>query len=296
MKSLLKANFHKLFRSKVFWIVFIAMPCINIYAALSDVEWLTPHKFEMKSGYVEWVGWSLSEVFTYLGHLLYFTYAVIAVIALFVGEELSAGTIRNKILAGHSRTKLFLSYFITTYLGMVLIHIVSELVGIGFCLLRFGTGFYDKYDEYKTIKAWQTVDERLHEELHYMLQMNLAAVIAIAGLTAITLLLMMAIGKRAPGFIAVIVYDIISQTYVTDKLYSINTMFEWSEESLTPSFKSTLYTLCCDPNGMINTTGEQFFMTDITKPLLWVCMCFCLLTAAVLLTAGVIVMNKRDLK
>lgn len=302
MKSLLKASFHKLFRSRIFWIVFIAMPLINIYISFTNVDWYTPHEMELQSGEVEWIGWSLSEAETYMGHLMYYTYAVIAVVALFAGDELSSGTIRNKILAGYSRTKLFLSYFISTYAGMLLIHIVSELVGIGFCLLRFGTGFYKHYEEYNVYWHWPSIADRIHKELSYMLQMNIAAVIAIAGLVAVTLLIMMAVGRKAPGFIAVIILDVFSQMYVADRLYTINNAFDGSEKSLTPSFKATLYLLCCDPNGLIQSTGEWFFMgelflTDvITKPLLPVCMLCCGLTAVILITAGVIVTNKRDLK
>lgn len=296
MKNLLKANFHKLFRSKIFWIVFIAMPLINIYVALTNADWYTPHTIALKNGQVDWAGWSLSEVATYLGHLMYYTYAAIAIIALFVGEELSSGTIRNKILAGHSRTKLFLSYFISTYLGMLLIHIISELIGIGFCLLRYGTGFYDHYEEYRVDWHWQTIGERLHKELHYLLQMNICAVIAIAGLAAVTLLVMMAVGRKAPGFIAVIILDVFSQMYVSDKLVTINNMFNWTEDSITPAFKSTLYLLCCDPNGLINTAGKWFFADITTEPLLPMCMLCCLLTAVIMIVAGVIVTNKRDLK
>ena len=78
------------------------------------------------------------------GFYLVFTFAIF--VSLFVGTEYSDGTMRNKLIVGHSRLKIYLSklvvcaaanvlfhllYIITTLLlGMLLIHGVSYALGI----------------------------------------------------------------------------------------------------------------------------------------------------------------------
>ena len=285
MKSLIRANFYKLFRTKVYWILFILMPCVNLFSVYQSRDSLILQKkfFDDGESYY-WLGWSLGEFSTYISHLVYFSYGVMAVIALFVGDEYSSGTIRNKIMAGHSRAKLFFSYFIPSYLGMLLIHFVSEITGLAVCYFKFGAGMYNKtnYSEFlgKEIKACD-----LHNDLMGLLKINLTAVIIIASFIAVTLICMTAIGKKAPGFAAAILTDVVSIIYTTDR---INDYMMYYQAENVKMEKFSLATLSFDPNGFLQSTiyGEYYLP----------CVICAAAAACVFIAAGAVIMKKRDLK
>lgn len=282
MKSLIRANFYKLFRTKVYWILFILMPCVNLFSVyqLRDSLILQKKFFDDGASYY-WLGWSLGEFSTYISHLSYFSYGVMAVIALFVGDEYSSGTIRNKIMAGHSRAKLFFSYFIPSYLGMLLIHFVSEITGLAVCYFKFGAGLYNKTEFLgKEFKA-----RDLHNDLMYLLKINLTAVIIIASFIAVTLICMTAIGKKAPGFAAAILTDVVSIIYTTDR---INDFMMYYQEENVKMEKFSLATLSFDPNGFLQSTiyGNYYLP----------CVICAAAAACVLIAAGAVIMKKRDLK
>lgn len=284
MKSLIRANFYKLFRTKVYWILFILMPCVNLFSVYQLRDSLILHKeFDDNVSYY-WLGWSLGELSTYISHLPYFSYGVMAVIALFVGDEYSSGTIRNKIMAGHSRAKLFFSYFIPSYLGMLLIHFVSEITGLAVCYFKFGAGLYNKtnYSEFLG-KEFKVCD--LHNDLMNLLKINLTAVIIIASFVAVTLICMTAIGKKAPGFAAAILTDVVSSIYTIDR---INDFMMYHQAENVKMEKFSLATLSFDPNGFLQTTiyGEYYLP----------CVICAAAAACVFIAAGAVIMKKRDLK
>ncbi len=284
MKSLIRANFYKLFRTKVYWILFILMPCVNLFSIYQLRDSLILHKeFDDNVSYY-WLGWSLSELSTYISHLLYFSYGVMAVIALFVGDEYSSGTIRNKIMAGHSRAKLFFSYFIPSYLGMLLIHFVSEITGLAVCYFKFGAGLYNKtnYSEFLG-KEFKCRD--LHNDLMNLLKINLTAVIIIASFIAVTLICMTAIGKKAPGFAAAILTDVVSIIYTTDR---INDFMMYYQAENVKMEKFSLATLSFDPNGFLRAT----IYGDYYLP----CVICAAAAACVFIAIGAVIMKKRDLK
>lgn len=276
MSKLLKANFYKLFHSKVYWIGFLLMPFLNLYNAFTSSSLLTLHEEQGKYG-AYWVGWNFNDISTYLAHLWYISYVIIAVTALFVGDEFSSGSIRNKILAGHSRPKIYLSYFISSYVGMMLIHITSEVLGLGYCLTRYGLKFYHTADNFT---------ESIKNSMTLSLHLNISAVISIAALVGIALLCMIAAARKVLGLVMTIVLNIISNVYVENKMYDI-IIYHQSNLQLD---KREIMLLSLDPNGLIKSNLIEWNKYHASSVLC------CLLTLCVLIAVGILIMKKRELK
>lgn len=126
MSKLLRADFARLLKSKVFWF------CL-LFVFLSEV-------FSSVGLYRE-----TKSITGYLAHcdsLLFDVCAQMIIIAaifsgLFVGTDYSNGTIRNKIIVGHTRTEIYLSNLIVCSSALLIIQLVGMLtaVGIGFPLV-----------------------------------------------------------------------------------------------------------------------------------------------------------------
>lgn len=115
MIKLLRANFARLFKDTAFWLVAVCTFGITIarmidcaitngkYAALGE----TDSGLTMKS--------VLFELMPAIGIFC------ALFIAAFIGKEYSKNAMRNKIIAGHSRTNIYLSSFITCLAGSLII-------------------------------------------------------------------------------------------------------------------------------------------------------------------------------
>ncbi len=116
MLKLLRANFFCLRRSRAFWICASAafvLPAFYLLRADADsAQTLEQH---------------LLQVFPFLPILH------AALISLFLGLEYQDGTLRNKLIAGHSRGHIYLAFLITDIIGcfgILLAWALSGLAGI----------------------------------------------------------------------------------------------------------------------------------------------------------------------
>ena len=125
MRKLLSANFCRLRRDKVFWIGFLAMLVYTVVSMLSCC------KQALRD----------ASSFEYTLDTFYFLYNIpigfpIAVyISLFLGTEYSDGTIRNKLIVGHTRHDIYLANLFTNiFCGILLLlaGILGGLCGIPF--------------------------------------------------------------------------------------------------------------------------------------------------------------------
>ena len=96
MRKLLRANFARLWRDKIFWLTFAAMA-----AAGQLVFWA---RF---SEYRE--GYSIALEGPFMVYVPVAAIALSALCALFIGVDYSDGAIRNKLIAGHGRASVYLS-------------------------------------------------------------------------------------------------------------------------------------------------------------------------------------------
>ncbi len=118
MRKLLSANFSRLWKDKVFWFCMGAMLVYSVVYMLNGCRQATV---------------AMSE-YNYCIDKYYFHFAVVigAFCALFssmfLGTEYSDGTIRNKIIVGHTRTGIYLANLISVFAATLLI-MVAWLIG-----------------------------------------------------------------------------------------------------------------------------------------------------------------------
>lgn len=124
MRKLIRANFARLRHSKIFWLVLAGMFAFS--ACMVSLDAASQAK---------------ADSFVVLDYNL-FTYAYVApvllsvLVALFVGNDYSSGTIRNKIVAGHKRSDIYFANLIVCIsLGIALCFaFIVPCVAIGLLL------------------------------------------------------------------------------------------------------------------------------------------------------------------
>ncbi len=129
MSNLLTANFIRLKKERVFWVLFLVMAALGI---------LFPVSMEMdetKTG-------TSNSIDTIFGHYAVFIGIVMAIFCcFFVGKEYSDGTIRNKIISGKKRADIYLANFITCVAVSIIFCCIFLLIylAIGIPFLGFFT-------------------------------------------------------------------------------------------------------------------------------------------------------------
>ena len=127
MNKLLNANFARLKKNKVFWLGIVVMVAFGLIACLVQ--------YNNKTQYTV----TLDSVFAYPYIMSGILLSIFC--SLFIGTEYSDGTIRNKIIVGHSRSTIFLANFVvsaTVGIAMNLAYLVASCA-LGIPLLGFPT-------------------------------------------------------------------------------------------------------------------------------------------------------------
>lgn len=108
MRKLLSANFVRLKKSKVFWAATLFLVVFGIVLVLNQYKEHVLYGYEVK----------LNTVF--FGYTILIGIICAAFCSLFLGTEYSDGTIRNKLVVGHTRTAIYVSNFITVTVAALL--------------------------------------------------------------------------------------------------------------------------------------------------------------------------------
>lgn len=103
MSKLLRSDFRRLFRSKLFYLCLAPTAVVMMFALFNNLHYLeVMENLELPIDNLLFMGT------TVIG----FPIAIFT--SFFVGTEYSDGTMRNKVLVGNSRPAIYLSHFITT--------------------------------------------------------------------------------------------------------------------------------------------------------------------------------------
>ena len=119
MSKLLRGNFVRLFKSRIFWICTAAIFCSAVFI------------MQMGGRAIEVRNVTMDEYFFYLGPMVSLFFSVF--ISMFIGTEHSDGTVRNKLIIGYSRKQVYLAYFLTCLGGigiMLAVWFLGGLTGI----------------------------------------------------------------------------------------------------------------------------------------------------------------------
>ena len=116
MSKLLRSDFRRLFRSKLFYLCLIPTAVVMVFALFNNLHYLeVMENLELPLDNLLFMGT------TVVG----FPIAIFT--SFFVGTEYSDGTMRNKILVGNSRFSIYLSHFITTSVASLAMLVVGSV-------------------------------------------------------------------------------------------------------------------------------------------------------------------------
>ena len=118
MAKLLRANFSRLWKSRVFYVGLAFTVLLNVFLVIDG--WHSG-----KLGYPE----PLEDMLFQNCIIIGFVSAVF--VGMFLGTEYSDGTIRNKIAVGHTRTSIYLANLTVCAAASVLLLLISLAVGFG---------------------------------------------------------------------------------------------------------------------------------------------------------------------
>ena len=126
MNRLLTGNLIRLRKNIVFWIAVVCAMVGPLYTVLNN--WYYKNLWDMCI--------QADTAFLLSGADYFFAIALAVSISLFVGTEFSDNTIRNKLIAGHTRVSVFLSNSTASIIVAVSMYLVSVAVScIGILLL-----------------------------------------------------------------------------------------------------------------------------------------------------------------
>ena len=134
MRKLLSANFSRLWKSKVFWLSTAAMFIISIVNILNSAR---VYQSLATDGFFKPLEYFYFQFAPYIAAIMGLF------ISLFLGTEHSDGTLRNKLIVGHSRTNVFMANFIVCLVGCLAITatwLIGGLPGL-FLIGPFEMGF-----------------------------------------------------------------------------------------------------------------------------------------------------------
>lgn len=185
MNKLLNANMWRLFKSKIFRAGII---CCVLYSAFLVIDnrigYRNVYGSDMKEKLME--NRPMEGMPTAIGMVLPFVLAI--VIGLYIGTEYSNGTIRNKLIAGHSRISIYMANLLTSFIAAVILFVSSMITvyALGIPLLGNTKSPF----------------------IHYLELMAIISV-ALLAMCSIFMMLSMLIQSRATGVVTVIVLTMV---------------------------------------------------------------------------------------
>ena len=126
MRNLLSAGFARLWRSKVFW-----LSCALLAAATISAVW-TRYTDRVEYTYSS----NLDTAFQY--YVLFIVFLIPIVCTLFIGTDYADGTIRNKVVCGHSKVSVYLSNLILCSVGSLIMCTAGMVPGLALGLPLLG--------------------------------------------------------------------------------------------------------------------------------------------------------------
>lgn len=123
MNRLLAANFARLWRSRIFYVLEIFM--IGYSVMIYTDTYITVHK-----NHKVYENWNLF----FFNEMLFIGVALAIFVSLYIGVEYSNGTIRNKLSAGHSRLHIYLANLFVCYaagiIACITYSVTSAILGL----------------------------------------------------------------------------------------------------------------------------------------------------------------------
>lgn len=279
MIKLLKGDFIRLLKSKIFWLGVIFMFGIGAFSVYHISTYSMSPDMTLMSGVTMYIG------------------VVVAVfIGFFIGTDYAGGAIRRKISMGFSRTAVYFSYLIICLPVSVIMHIIYIAVMAGAVALGITNQF-----------NIMTAED--------LLSFTLVSTCSVLAMAAITLLVCMLISNRTVGAVTAIVLSLIFifmaqtvQNSLTAEIYHKveypdgTGAYEFAYPDDNPSTKRIILRFVHDflpedqlfqlSNGAQVMTSKDGYLPP-NKEIFPI---YSLSLIALSTTAGIIVFRKKDLK
>ena len=177
MIKLLRGDLIRLFKSKTFWLGVITM--LAIAAVMVHSKWSMS---QVANDYIR-----MSD--NLLAGAVYIGIVIAVFTGIYIGTDYSGGTIRNKLVMGHSRAAIYLSDLIVCVTASLIMHIAYIAVIVGAACV----GIPPKFSASAGSVAAQI----------------LISIFSIAALSAVLLFVSMLIPHRAAGVVSAIVLSLL---------------------------------------------------------------------------------------
>lgn len=277
MRKLLCANFYCLRRNKILW---AELGCTAILSVLIVAANYSPEIQATESRL------SLDDVFFTLYQFLGIILA--AGISLIVGTEYSDGTIRNKLVAGNTRTQVYFANLIASTVPSCLVLLVHGILTYGLGRFLFGS-FQIPAEQVLTAFSCACLTAFVFSTLFAAVAMNCSNKAA----TAVASLLL-ALGLL---FLASAIGNILTEPEMTYNGVTISMdgvqFGDWIQNpAYVSGFQRTLYEFVYDllPTGQL----LQMYCLDFTRSARWPVLSAVLIVLVT--TAGFLAFRRKDLK
>ena len=280
MIKLLHAEFSRLIKNKLFWLGLLVMVAVPLYAV--GVRY---YDYVIAPETV----WETADGLWFVGGI-YMAVILSVFVGLFIGTEFAEGTIRNKLIVGHTRSAIYVSNLITCSAAALFYHLV-------YIAVLFGAGSL-------LLKSWETP----LRTLAILTVLSLASVIA---LSALFTMLAMLIPSRSAGavtamlvamvmlIVAMTLFARLNAREYLDHVFRLNEVGEYVQSDPIPNprflfgFKREVYqhALNLIPIGQMLQFGNLNYVSQ---------MCFLPLyavgVAVVCTVAGLVIFQKKDIR
>lgn len=286
MSKLLKGDFIRLFKSKIFWLGVTFMFAFAGFVVYN--RWIEMCKYPDYYDYTDSI--------LFVG-AMYIGIVIAVVIGSFIGADYKNGTIRNKFIIGHSRLSMYLSNLIICAAASMIMHSVWLIVFFAAEKLGLIRGFETSYTK--------------------IISSVLISFLPIAAFAAIFVMICTLIISKSAGSVTVLVlsfvmligvvtiesrlsapeyYEPYSYTYTNEDGEIIEENFEGEKNPFyTTGTKRKIYEFLYDflPNGQIAQIAD---MESTTAGKIELFSLYSLSLITVTTAAGIILFRKKDLK
>lgn len=205
MTKLLHANFHRLWKNKVFWLSISAMLALSAYAVIGTAK---NNKGVLYSSYAV----TSPEILLCAGGSLVGILTAVC-IAFYIGTEYGDGTMRNKLIVGHTRR--------TVYLSNLIVCITASVIMDAAYILGIAVGGIAVIGAFKL-------------EMAILLKCVIVSVIGIMAVSAFLMMIAMSIQSKAitvavlilTAFLTVSYEGIVHDRLTTPEYYEAYTWFD----------------------------------------------------------------------
>lgn len=279
MYKLFKANMSRLSKTKIFWLDLVLLAAITVVVMLNYGR----SAINMQSmGYEGYTGMDEYQ-FNLVPVLGIF---VCVVTALFLGTDYADGTIRNKLICGHTRNEIYAANLLTNFIiafSFTAVYFLASLVGL------------------VKLSPWQMSAGQLLSSISVCI-FSLSAVAAV-----LTLVGMVSHNKAATAILSVFtvlgmlliasfLYNKLQEPEMTSEMYMTLNGIEMGDPKPNPTYIGGSLRTVCECIVQLLPTGQGILLAngEYGNALLFIT--YSLIIIAVTTAIGMVIFRKKDLK